>query len=84
MRATVGSHTCASCARTHPDWYYNLRANPKTQIEIGTETVDATATIAEGEEHDRIWMRQRETMPGFAEYERNTERKLPVIVLARA
>ena len=46
--------------------------------------VDVVARVAEGEERERIWSRQKEVMPGFAEYEQKTSREIPVVVLERA
>ena len=71
-------------APTHPDWYYNLTANPRTTIEVGNETVPVTARFAEGEERDRIWEAQKQAFPQFADYERRTTRTIPVVVLERA
>jgi deazaflavin-dependent oxidoreductase (nitroreductase family) len=71
-------------APTNPDWYHNLVANPRAVVEVGTETYPVTARIAEGEERERIWSRQKELMPGFADYETKTTRRIPVIVLERA
>ena len=68
-------------ADTNPDWYHNLLANPLTTVEVGTDTVAVRARVAEGEERERIWERQKELMPGFAEYEQKTTRRIPVIVL---
>jgi deazaflavin-dependent oxidoreductase (nitroreductase family) len=68
-------------APTHPDWYYNLLANPDVTVEIGTETKPMKARVAEGDERERIWARQKKDYPGFAEYERNTKRQIPVIIL---
>jgi deazaflavin-dependent oxidoreductase (nitroreductase family) len=70
-------------ADTNPDWYHNLLAHPATTIEVGPETVDVTARVAEGDERARLWRRQKEVMPGFAEYERKTSRPIPVVVLER-
>jgi deazaflavin-dependent oxidoreductase (nitroreductase family) len=70
-------------APTNPDWVYNLKANPRVKIEMGPETFDAVARIAEGDERERIWSRQKETNPGFAGYEKKTTRQIPVIVLER-
>jgi deazaflavin-dependent oxidoreductase (nitroreductase family) len=70
-------------APTNPDWYYNLVANPRARVEVGTDTFDVTARVAEGDERERIWARQKETLSGFADYERNTTRQIPVIVLER-
>jgi deazaflavin-dependent oxidoreductase (nitroreductase family) len=69
---------------TNPDWYHNLRVNPEARIEIGTETRDVVARVAEGEERDRIWTRQKELMPGFADYEQKTSRQIPVVILEPA
>ena len=68
-------------APTNPDWYHNLKANPRATVEVGTETRDVRARIAEGEEREKIWSRQKEIMPGFADYETKTTRKIPVIIL---
>ena len=70
-------------APTNPDWYHNLRANPRARVEIGTETFDVLARVAEGEERERIWEKQKRDMPGFADYERNTTREIPVVILER-
>lgn len=71
-------------APTNPDWFHNLVANPDTSIEVGADTVDVTATVAEGDEHDRLWTTQKEQMPGFAEYEEKAQgRRIPVVVLSR-
>ncbi len=75
-------------APTNPDWYHNLVANPRAKVEVGTdhgiETVDVVARVADGEERERIWTAQKERMPGFAEYERNTPRQIPVVILEPA
>jgi deazaflavin-dependent oxidoreductase (nitroreductase family) len=70
-------------APTNPDWFYNLKANPDVTLEVGTETIHARARIPDQEERDRIWTRQKQLMPGFAEYEEKTTRQIPVIVLER-
>ena len=70
-------------APTNPAWYHNLVANPKVTLEVGTETFDATATVLRGEERDRLFARQAAQYPGFAEYQANTTRTIPVIALER-
>jgi deazaflavin-dependent oxidoreductase (nitroreductase family) len=72
-------------APTHPDWFHNLVANPRAAVELGTETIAVTARVAEGDERERLWSRQKEEMPGFAEYEKTAgDRQIPVVVLERA
>lgn len=70
-------------ADSNPDWYHNLVANPDAEIEFGTETIPVRARVARGEERERIWSKQKQLMPGFADYERRTQREIPVIVLER-
>jgi deazaflavin-dependent oxidoreductase (nitroreductase family) len=68
-------------APTNPDWYHNLRANPRVSAEIGTGTVEAVARVAEGDERERIWAAQKRAYPGFADYETKTTRQIPVVIL---
>jgi deazaflavin-dependent oxidoreductase (nitroreductase family) len=71
-------------APTHPDWYHNLVAHPDVEAEIGDQTVRLTARVAQGQERDSIWARQKQTNPGFAEYEQKTTRQIPVVILEPA
>src|ERR1700742_1163918 len=68
-------------APINPAWYHNLKANPDASIEVGTETFAVTAAEATGAERDRIYRAQAELHPQFADYGRNTERTIPVMVL---
>ncbi|MEO7911016.1 MAG: nitroreductase family deazaflavin-dependent oxidoreductase [Roseiflexaceae bacterium] len=70
-------------APTNPDWFYNLVANPVVTVERGTETFQARATVPEPVERDRLFDHVSTQMPGFAEYQRNTTRKIPVVVLEK-
>jgi len=70
-------------APTNPDWYFNLVAHPTVTVEQGTERFQAHATIAEGDERDRLYAHHAEVMPGFADYQEKTTRKIPVIILER-
>ena len=69
---------------TNPDWYHNLVANPSVSVEVGSETIAVEARVAQGEERERIWTRQKELYPNFAEYEKRATRQIPVIILERA
>ena len=71
-------------APTNPAWYHNLVANPSVTLEVGAEKFEATATVAQGEERDRLFDAQAALMPNFAQYQRNTTRRIPVVVLERA
>lgn len=68
-------------APTDPDWFHNLRANPDVTAEIGSETRAFRARVAVGEERERIWTKQKQDYPGFADYEAKTDRVIPVVIL---
>lgn len=71
-------------APDNPDWYHNLVAHPQASVELGTETVEVTARVLNGDEREAIWTKQKDLMPGFAEYEAKTDRVIPVVLLERA
>jgi len=64
-----------------PQWYRNLVADPNVEIEVGTRTIPVKAVVITGPERDELYARQVEKMPAFADYERKTERTIPVIAL---
>ena len=68
-------------APTHPDWYYNVVANPQVTIEVGTETFHVHASVADEPERTRLYDQMVAMMPGFEDYRRKTTRVIPVIVL---
>src|SRR3984885_2539173 len=68
-------------APTNPDWYRNLVARPDISAEIRTETRRFRARTATGAERDRIWTKQKRDYPGFAQYEAQTDRVIPVVIL---
>ncbi len=69
-------------APSNPDWYYNLAAHPDTAIELGTSTIKVRARVANPDERELIWTKQKEVAPGFAEYETNAApRQIPVVLL---
>jgi deazaflavin-dependent oxidoreductase (nitroreductase family) len=68
-------------APRNPAWYHNLKAHPDATIEVGADTIEVLASEASGEERERLYRRQAERIPQFAEYERRSERTIPVVVL---
>lgn len=70
-------------APTNPDWYHNIVANPEVSVEIGTEQFQARTTIAAEPERTRLYEKMVTANPGFAEYQRQTTRIIPAIVLTR-
>ncbi|MGH2851965.1 MAG: nitroreductase family deazaflavin-dependent oxidoreductase [Solirubrobacteraceae bacterium] len=65
----------------NPGWYHNLLAHPHTTIEVGTETVAVSASVAAPDERERLYRVQAERQPQFAEYQRSTDRTIPVVIL---
>jgi deazaflavin-dependent oxidoreductase (nitroreductase family) len=68
-------------APENPAWYHNLVANPTATVEVGPDTVEVEALVTEGAERERLFSRQKELMPQFAEYEQKTTRQIPVVSL---
>ena len=73
-------------APDNPAWYHNLKANPEVVVEIGdgqgnVETRRVHASELPGAERDRIWTWIKENNGGFAEYERATDRTIPLVAL---
>jgi deazaflavin-dependent oxidoreductase (nitroreductase family) len=70
-------------ADSHPDWYYNIVANPSVTVEAPGETYQAMAKVVEEPERTEIYTRQGQQYPNFAGYQEKTERTIPVIELVR-
>ena len=70
-------------APTNPDWYHNLKANPRVTVEVGAETFETNAVEITGDERDRLFAEQVSRMPGFQAYADNTTRIIPVVALPR-
>lgn len=68
---------------THPGWYHNLVAHPEVTVELGTETFRATARTLEGAEREHIYAKQVALEPQFGDYQRITQRLIPVVELVR-
>ncbi|OGA51541.1 MAG: cell entry protein [Betaproteobacteria bacterium RIFCSPLOWO2_12_FULL_63_13] len=70
-------------APAHPSWYLNLVANPRVLVEVGTERFDARATVLGPDERDALYEKQSSLYSQFADYQRKTTRKIPVVLLTR-
>jgi deazaflavin-dependent oxidoreductase (nitroreductase family) len=70
-------------APKHPAWFHNLRAAPKTEIEVGRERRPVTAQVATEEERERLWPALLELYPAYGAYQARTEREIPLVVLRR-
>jgi deazaflavin-dependent oxidoreductase (nitroreductase family) len=69
-------------APTHSNWYLNLVADPRVEVQVGAEHFAATARAAEGEERDRLWQVMTSIWPNFDVYQTRTDRRIPVVVLS--
>ena len=84
--ATTSSSPHRKRAPEHPQWYYNLVANPVVTVEVGTEEWEATAHVTEGDERTRLYAAQAAQMLQFADYEKSATaagREIPVFRLVR-
>jgi len=68
-------------ADTHPNWYLNLVAHPDATIQVGAQHIQVRARTAEGAERQWLWPLMVETFPTFDDYQANTSRIIPVVVL---
>jgi deazaflavin-dependent oxidoreductase (nitroreductase family) len=65
----------------HPDWYRNLVANPDVELTVDGATRPMRAHTADAAERDELWPRIVAAYRGYADYQRRTEREIPVVVL---
>ncbi|MEU4600102.1 nitroreductase family deazaflavin-dependent oxidoreductase [Nocardia sp. GTS18] len=68
-------------APKHPVWYYNIKAEPHVELRDGTVNKDYTAREVFGEEKALWWDRAVQVWPDYAEYQKKTDREIPVFVL---
>jgi deazaflavin-dependent oxidoreductase (nitroreductase family) len=65
----------------NPAWYHNLRANPDTQVQIGSERRLVRARVAGAEERKRLWPKAVATYSGYRGYQERTDREIPLVIL---
>ena len=68
---------------TNPAWFHNLKAHPTTTIELGKEKVSGESCHHQKSRAPAPVAREAKVMPNFTEYQKNTTREIPVIVLER-
>ena len=68
---------------THPSWYFNLLANPRIDVELGTEIVTMTAEELTGSARAELWPDLLAAAPSLCEFESMTTRQIPLFVLIR-
>ena len=75
-------------APQHPKWFGNVKANPEVDLEVasadGTEKFEARARVVDSrDEHDRLYKEMTKIWPAFADYQKRTDRLIPVVILER-
>ena len=68
-------------APKHPVWYYNVKKNPRMELQDGTVTGDYEAREVFGDEKAAWWERAVQAWPDYADYQKKTDRQIPVFVL---
>ena len=62
------------------DWYLNLLKTPRATLQVKGKTVHAEAHAAQGDEYARLWKFAIEQHPPYLDYQKNTERKIPIVM----
>jgi F420H(2)-dependent quinone reductase len=65
----------------HPAWFHNLRANPDTTVQVGSERRPVHARVATAEERKRLWPRVVDAYPTYDDYQERTGREIPLVIL---
>ena len=65
----------------HPLWFKNLEANPRVEIEVGSEKLAMTARTATAAEKATLWPKLVAMYPSYADYQQRTTRDIPVVLL---
>jgi deazaflavin-dependent oxidoreductase (nitroreductase family) len=68
----------------HPAWYYNLKANPRITVEVGTQTFTALAEELDDTARAGLWPKLVAQYPSVGEYQARTTRRIPVFMLTRS
>jgi F420H(2)-dependent quinone reductase len=65
----------------NPAWFHNLLANPDTTVQIGSARTAVHARVAKPQERKRLWPKVVKLYGGYADYQRRTEREIPLVIL---
>jgi deazaflavin-dependent oxidoreductase (nitroreductase family) len=65
----------------NPAWLHNLRANPETRVQVGSQIRNVRAHVAKGSERARLWRLMVGVYPGYDSYQKRADREIPVVVL---
>ena len=65
----------------NPAWFHNLRANPDTTVQIGSERRAVRARVAGPDERARLWPKAVAAYAGYRDYQERTQREIPLVIL---
>jgi len=68
-------------APEQPTWYYNMIAEPHVELQDGPLKRDMVARVVHGDERAQWWERAVAAYPDYADYQRKTDREIPVFVV---
>jgi len=68
-------------APKHPAWYLNLTEDPNVVLQVGSDVFPARARTATGSERDHLWTKMAEIWPDYDNYQKKTDRVIPVVVI---
>ncbi len=64
-----------------PAWWLNLQSNPEAQVLVNGKTIEIRAEQANSEDKSRVWAKMTERYPAYNDYQKKTEREIPVVIL---
>jgi deazaflavin-dependent oxidoreductase (nitroreductase family) len=71
----------AGGAQRNPGWFFNVRSNPQATVEVGLQRINVEGEVASQEKRAELWTRLLELAPGFANYQKRTNREIPMVIL---
>jgi deazaflavin-dependent oxidoreductase (nitroreductase family) len=71
-------------APQHPSWYLNLSDNPTVKVQVKGDKFTARAHTANAQERAALWPKMVEIYGPYADYQKKTDRQIPIVVLQRA
>lgn len=67
-----------------PAWFLNIESDPAVTVQVKADRFEAHARVATAEEKPALWKIMTEAWPDYDDYQRKTDREIPVVVLERA
>lgn len=68
-------------APNHPDWYVNLQTEPHVEVQVASHKFQARAETVSGDQRRALWQLMLPIWPPYADYQKKTEREIPVVLL---